>query len=126
MWNELNLEHHIRNILVEEAARPQSNHLGHSFLTAYQIAIIFADRHPDEFDAIGKDIGGRGIEAPHSLTQYFALELSRRIGDRSLTDIEGRNLSCRCQTTIEYRSRSGETVISSPKTSISMFRYVKD
>ena len=126
IWNDLNIEHHIRNILVEYGTRTQQHHFGHSFLTAYQIAIIFAERHPGEFDAIGKDIGGSGTDDSHSLTQYFASELSRRIRTQRITDIEGRYLSFVCQTSIEYRSPSGETVRASPNDRLSMFRYIQD
>ena len=126
IWNDFNIEDHIRNILIEDAEGTQPHHFGNSFLTAYQIAIIFADRHPEEFDAIGKDIGGYGTEDSHSLTQYFARELSQRIENQGLTGIEGRYLSCGCQSTIEYQSRNSETVRATPNTRLSMFRHIEN
>ena len=81
----------ISRILAVQSHDPATTILaGH--LNAYQIAIAFRDRYSQEFQKIGKPIGGKGTGQQDSLAQYIALELSRRIKDNRITNIEGRFL----------------------------------
>ena len=56
-----------------------NHHFGRPFLTPYQIAIKFQQQFPQDFQTIGKPIGGKGTGQQDSLAQYIGLELSRRI-----------------------------------------------
>jgi hypothetical protein len=59
------------------------------FLTPYQIAIKFKQHFPQDFQTIGKPIGGKRTGQQDSLAQYIALELSRRIKSGNITNIKG-------------------------------------
>ena len=67
-----------------------------------QIAIEFKIRYPEEFAKIGKPVGGKGTGQPDSVAQYFALELSRRIKNGSIKNIEGRFLHRGHLKTLQY------------------------
>jgi hypothetical protein len=56
-------------------------------MTAYQIAIEFLDRHRQVALAITPNTGGRG-EGPYALTTYLSKELSRRIRNAEIPDME--------------------------------------
>jgi len=95
-WEEMQFEDKIRSILRETqyVVRPD-HHMAPPFLTAYQIAIEFAHRFPDEFQRTGLRIGGQGLGEHNSLAQYIARELSRRIQSPNpeIRDIQGGFLS---------------------------------
>lgn len=93
IWEQYNLEERILNILDVRYSHGPDHHLGRPFLTPYQIAISFKEQYQSDFDAIGMPIGGIGIGQHTSLSQYIARELSRRINDRSISNIEGGFLS---------------------------------
>ena len=125
-WNDFHIEPRIREIL---DVRPHSegHHFGRPFLTAYQIAIAFAERHEQDLDDIGKEIGGRGTGLSHSLAQYFARELSHRLRTRRLPGIEGRFLHGAHLKTLEYRSPRGDIESSTGKAAdLSMFRLIDE
>ena len=126
IWNDYSIETRIRAILDVEPRR-EGHHFGRPFLTAYQIAILFAERHPEDFDAIGKEIGGRGAGPSQSLAQYFAHELSKRLKTGRLPGIEGRFLHGTRLKTLEYRSADGDVASSTgPASDLSMFRLSDD
>lgn len=87
-WDQLQLDAKISQILNVQSHDP-SHHFGRPFLTPYQIAIKFQEQFPEDFRTIGKPLGGKGTGQQDSLAQYFALELSKRIKNRSITNIEG-------------------------------------
>lgn len=92
-WEEMQFEERIRSILDEiQYVRPD-HHMAPPFLTAYQIAIEFACRFPDDFQTTGLPVGGQGIGEHNSLAQYIAHELSRRIQSQEIRDIQGGFLS---------------------------------
>ena len=126
IWNDFSLEQRIRDIL-DVAPHRENHHFGRPFLTAYQIAIAFAERHRDDVESIGKETGGRGTGLSHSLAQYIARELSQRIRTHRIIGIEGRFLHGMHLRTLEYRSPDGR-VESSTGTSadLSMFRLADD
>ena len=126
IWNDFSIEHRIREIL-DVAGRRENHHFGRPFLTAYQIAISFAERHRQDMDSIGKEIGGRGTGLSHSLTQYFARELSQRLRTGRITGIEGRFLHGTHLGTLQYRSPDGNIETSTgTATDLSMFRLIDD
>ena len=120
IWQRHSIEVRIREIL---ASVPRGeHHFGRPFLGAYQIAIAFAQRYPQAVDHIGKPVGGRDTGHRDSLAKYFANQLSRRILDQSLPDIEGAFLNGLFLQSLEYDNR-GETVPSSlGEANMSMFR----
>ena len=123
-WEEMHIEGSIRAILRDtEYVRPD-HHMAPPFLTAYQIAIEFAHRFPDDFQSTGLQVGGQGIGEHSSLAQYIAGELSRRIKNHEIPDIEGGFLSNRHLTGISFNNDG--TVIDSSLTDsqfdLSMFR----
>ena len=122
IWDKLSLASKIREIL-DVTSHDEGHHFGRPFLTPYQIAISFADSYPDETNSIGKPIGGKGTGQHNSLAQYFARELSTRIKNGELTDIEGRFLHRQHLKKLQYDSR-GEDIDSSSEQAydLSMFR----
>jgi hypothetical protein len=90
-WDEYNFKDRIREILRDVHYYKENHKFGRPFLTAYQIAIEFAQRYPEDFRQIGLQVGGEGIGQRNSLAQYIAGQLSRRIDD--LADFEGSFIS---------------------------------
>lgn len=92
MWDQYDMQERIRAILDVRYNDPD-HHLGRPFLTPYQIAVAFKERHRADFEAIGKEIGGTGTGHPTSFAQYIARELSTRIEGGSIQGIAGGFLS---------------------------------
>jgi len=124
-WDDFLMDDKILQILDVQSHDP-SHHFGKPFMTRYQIAIEFQRQFPDEFTAIGKPVGGRGIGQPNSLSQYIANELSKRIIDRRITNIEGRFLYRQHLHNLQY-DNNGDLIESSSMESydLSLFRLVR-
>ena len=126
-WEELDVENKLIVILREAEGHPAEHHFGTPFLTAYQIAIAFAQRHPSDIQSLGFPVGGEGIGQRNSLAQYLAKELSRRIHNGSIRNIEGRFLSNQFLEQISFHF--GEELIVSSLTNtqfpLSMFRLLE-
>ena len=88
LWQRHSIEARIHEILV--SIPRGDHHFGRPFLSAYQIAITFRQRYPQEADLIAKPVGGRDTGRHDSLTEYFANQFSQRILNDSLPGIEGR------------------------------------
>ena len=126
IWNDFSIETRIRDIL-DVPPREPGHHFGRPFLTAYQIAICFAERFPDAHALIGRQIGGRRTGSSHSLAQYLARQLSDRIRNDRVTGIEGADLHGTHLKTLEYRSPEGDVESSTGSSSeLSMFRLRDD
>lgn len=126
IWNDYLIEQRIRDILDVRPHR-ENHHFGRPFLTAYQIAISFAEQHRRDMDVIGKEIGGRGTGLSHSLAQYFARELSQRLRAGRLAGIEGRFLHGTHLRTLAYRSPDGDVESSTGTAAdLSMFRLADE
>ena len=126
IWEDFSIEARVRGIL-DVPPREPGHHFGHPFLTAYQIAIAFAERFRDDYDLIGKPIGGRGAGPSHSLAQYLARELSDRIRNGRVTGIQGADLHGTHLRTLAYRSPEGDVESSTGSSSeLSMFRLDGD
>ena len=126
-WEDLNIEVHIREIL-HEVEYYREHHFGKPFLTAYQIAIEFNRRFPDDARELGFPVGGEGIGERNSLAQYLAGQLSQRISLGALRDIEGAFISNDNLLQISLNN-GGETIISSltnTEYDLSMFRLRTD
>ena len=111
-WSELGLTDKVVQILAD--VDDGGHHFGRPYLSAYQLAIEVQDRFPDDFDAIGKPIGGSGTGQQDSLSQYLANELSKQIkAQGSAHPVEGAFLSNEHATQVSFRSTAGEDITSS-------------
>ena len=121
-WNFFQMEEKITTILASIVHEP-AHHFGRPFLTPYKIAVEFQRRYPNDFFAIGKEIGGEGTGQHQSLAQYIANQLSRRIQDGSIIIIEGRFLYR--GNRISLNSSNGQEILSSGQSSdLSIFRLI--
>jgi len=121
-WEEYNIGDRVIHILTD--VEDEGHHFGRPFLTAYQLAIEFADRYPDIAARLGKQVGGAGIGERTSLAQYLALELSKLIRDNPDYPVEGAFISNRYVRELSY-NYNNETITSSltgTQYSLSMFR----
>lgn len=57
-WNDLNMDTKISEILRVDSHYP-NHHFGRPFMTPYQIAIAFHCQFSQEFQTIGKPLGGK-------------------------------------------------------------------
>jgi hypothetical protein len=71
----------------------QSITLAPPYVSAYQLAIAFAEEYPDAAASLGYSVGGEGTGEYNSIAKYLAHELSVRIKQETLNDIEGAWLS---------------------------------
>jgi len=121
-WQDNNIENRIVDILSD--VEDEGHHFGRPFLTAYQLAIEFADRNPDIVARLGKQVGGAGTGEHTSIAQYLALELSRQIRDNPDYPVEGAFISNRYVRELSYEHN--EEMVTSSLTgtqySLSMFR----
>lgn len=123
-WEDNNLTEKLVEVLSGVAYVDPHRHFGRPFVTAYQLAILFKESFPHEFSRFGRPVGGKGVGVQFSLTSYLARQLSGRIKSGEIMDIEGRFLSNRQVTRIEF-DNDGETITSSLTDSqydLSMFR----
>jgi hypothetical protein len=114
-WQKYDLDNKITQILAEVPDSTENHHLGSAYLTAYQIAIEFAQRFPEDFSALDLPVGGAGTGQHNSLAQYFAQQLSRLIKSKEIQHIEGGFLSNLHLNDISFTS--DETLIHSSLTS---------
>ncbi len=123
-WEDLDMDAKILSILRDVPDSADGHHLVRAYLTAYQIAIEFRNRHPDDFKRIGYPLGGAGTGQRNSLSQYIAQRLSARIGSGKLPEVEGGFLSNQHLKGIHFLA--GEQEITSSLTgtgfTLSMFR----
>lgn len=126
LWDDLYMDAKILAILRAVPDSAEGHHLGRAYLTAYQIAIEFKNRYPEDFERIGYPIGGSGTGQRNSLSQYLAQQLSRRIKSGQLSEIEGGFLSNLHLKGIHFLD--GEKEITSSLTgsgyTLSMFRLI--
>ncbi len=123
-WDQLQMDTKVTQILNVQSHEP-GHHFGRPFLTPYQIAISFQQRFPQDFQTIGKPVGGKGTGQQDSLAQYIALELSKRIKDRKITNIEGRFLHRANLHSLEYEVNNQIIESSSIQAyDLSMFRLI--
>ena len=124
-WDQLRMDNKITEILDVQSHDP-GHHFGRPFLTPYQIAIRFQQLFPQDFQTIGKPVGGKGTGQHDSLAQYIALELSKRIKHSHITNIEGRFLHRENLHTLKYEA-VGQIIESSSMQAydLSMFRLLE-
>ncbi len=108
--------------ILDVQSHESNHHFGRPFLTPYQIAIEFNRLYPFDFQQIGKPVGGKNTGQQDSLAQYIALELSRRIRDKQILNIEGRFLHRQHLHTLQYDD-AGEIIESSSMKSYDLSMY---
>lgn len=122
-WDNLGIQACVEAIL---AGVPESGHHfgGRPFVTAYQIAIEFAHAYPQQFELLRKEVGGKDTGVRHSVSQYLANELSRKIQAGQIVNIEGAFLSNRHINKLSFQNapRDVESSISGNQAALSMFR----
>lgn len=125
IWEQYNLEEKILDILDVRYSHDPEHPLGRPFLTPYQIAINFKEQYQSDFDAIGMPRGGIDTGQHASFSQYIARELSRRINDGRISNIEGGFLSDNNIVELIFND-SGEKVRSSSINNfdLSIFRRI--
>jgi hypothetical protein len=125
-WEQFEMEERILSILRDVSDTTEGHQLGRAYLTAYQIAIEYKQRHPEAFEAFGLPVGGRGIGQRDSFSRYIAHQLSRLIGGGHLPLVEGGFLSNQHLKDIHFWD--GEEEITSSLTgsgfTLSMFRLM--
>src|SRR4030042_491919 len=92
-WDDLNIQASVEEILSTLPTFEPDHHFGLPFITAYQLAIEFAQRYPREFGQLDLPIGGKDTGQYYSLAQYLARELSGKIKSGQISNIEGRFIS---------------------------------
>lgn len=102
-WQSLGVADKVREILSTAQAHDPNHHLNPPFLSPYQIAIEFDQRHPEESQALNKEIGGKGTGEQTSLAQYLARQLSQICKDSPNGDIEGAFLWREHLKTLQYQ-----------------------
>ncbi len=122
MWSST-VENNIREILGGVYYRPnRHHHLGRPFLTAYQLAIEYDRRFPELCEQLGFPVGGSGSGVHQSLSQWLARNLSQRIDNGEIEDIEGGFLSDLHVACIAFDGSDG--IIHPSVRDISTFRLV--
>ena len=123
-WDRHDLDRKVTEVLAD-VPPGQNDHLGRPFLTAYQLAILFKERFPNVFQQFGYPLGGEGVGEHTSFAQYLAKQLSGKVKDETLPNVEGGFLSNERVVRIEF-TNAGQPVVS-PLTGggspLSMFRY---
>ena len=125
-WETCGLEEKIVVLLAEVSYYEPDHHFGLPFLTAYQLAILFKERYPEEFKRFGHPVGGKGSGVQFSLSNYLARQPSGKIKNGEIDDIEGGFLSNRQLQRIDFND-GASTVTSSLTESqydLSMYRYI--
>ena len=88
-WDRHSMEDKVVQVLSGITYHDPNHHFGHPFLTAYQLAILIKERFPDTFLSFGHPIGGKDSGVSYSFTSYLAGQLSERIRDGTITNVEG-------------------------------------
>lgn len=123
-WQQHNLEGRVISILEEVPDAAKEHHLGRPYLTAYQIAIEFAHRHPEIVAELGHLVGGVGTGEHYSLSSYMARRLSDVVKVNPNGRIEGGFLS-NLHLQDVFFDHQGETIqssLTSTQFTLSMFR----
>ena len=126
VWDANCLESKMVQILRD--LKYDGHHLGRSFATGYQLAILFKKTFREDFDRLDYPVGGKGIGREFTLASYLARELSQRIGRHEITNVEGGFLSNERLRNLEFDD-AGESVVSSltgSEDDVAIFRYKDD
>jgi len=124
IWDRFGMNEKISHSLDVQSHEP-GHHFGRPFMTPYQIALRFDELYHQDVREIGKPIGGKGTGQYDSLAQYIADQLSKRIADERVTNVEGKFLYRKYLTTLQYDS--GDVEASTGQSyDLSMFRLKEE
>jgi hypothetical protein len=123
-WEDLYMVKKITEILESYRYDEPEKTGGHPYVTAYQIAFDFAEKHPDDVRTIGFPIGGKGTGERNSLAQYIAGELSRGISAKRISHIERAFLHTHHISNLSFRYGDDVVEASTPESQyhFSMYR----
>lgn len=126
-WDKLKMEERIQVILDKQVYPKLSHHLERPFLSAYQIAIEYAQLYPTDFNSFNLQVGGKGIGRHSSFSQYIGRELSRRLKEHTLPYVQGGFFSNTHLANIEFSSIDGPIHSSATESQypVSIFRSTK-
>ncbi|AUS07895.1 hypothetical protein C1X05_03005 [Laceyella sacchari] len=120
-WDQWEMEAKIREVLqAVENDRGESHHFGRPLFTAYQIAIAIGKRYPGFLEETGMEIGGEGSES--SLARYIAQQLSMKIKEGAIEDMEGFLLAADHVKEIDFIDPSRAEFEANVTNDISLFR----
>ena len=102
----------IRRILESCPEYEDGHHLDRPFMSAYQIAIRFAEEYPNHRLVHGLPLGGEGTGTNQSLAQHIARFLSRAIRDGTAGGIEGGFISHADIEEFSFRHQDGPVRVS--------------
>lgn len=88
-WQEYSLQDKVVQILAAVPPYKADHHFGRPYLSAYQIAIKLRQEFWEEIAQMGRPIGGAGSGEPSPLAWYIADQLSKRISQHEITNIQG-------------------------------------
>ena len=115
MGHHLDIDH-LRRVLVNCPEYEAGHHLGRPFMSAYQIAIRFAEAYPDNALVRTRPLGGEGTGSAQSLAQQIARFLSQAIARGTAGDIEGGFISHACVDDFCFRHQDRQVRVSGLRT----------
>ena len=123
-WEELQIETKIKDILETIEGESEEHHLGTPYLTAYQIAMEYAEQYPEDLERMEYEVGGKDTGVHYSFSQYIANQLSTRIKKEDITYIEGSFISNKFVSNFIFDSEKFhlESSAIGDRAKISMFR----
>lgn len=126
-WGNLSIQSKLERLLASFFREQRPHHLGIPFLSAYQLAILYAQEYPDDLQQLDLTVGGKDTGEWISLAKYLARELSARIKTGGISTIEGALLSNRQVKELVFNNDDEilRSSITGRNASISMFRLKK-
>ena len=121
LWDDREMELRVRRALRTVPRAPEGHPFGEPYVTAYQLAIAVERETPGTAEGLGKEVGGVGTGEHHSLTQYLANMLSRKLRDDPGYFVEGAFLSNEDVRVLGYDGDVESSLTGTPYL-LSMFR----
>lgn len=112
IWDRYDIGTKVEFLLSEVEYYRPCHHLGSPYGTPYQLAIMFKERFPEDFECIGLPVGGAGTGERRSLAQYLAGQLSRKMAKGDLPNIEGGFLSNIRLRNLSFNDSDGTIIMS--------------
>ena len=125
IWDTYQLGQKIVEVLGCIEYEVPDHHFGRPFVTAYQLAVLFKERFPEDFEKLRFPIGGKNSGVQFSLASYLGRQLSGKIKSGELAeDVEGCFLSNRKLRPIEVVADAATITssLSGSNSGVSMFR----
>lgn len=120
-WQEHDLDTLMVRALRDHRGPRMGHHLGNfAFATGYQLALWLDENHPKITALKPWPLGGSG--SPNTWAQYLAGELSRRISQHELPEVEGGFLSDLKIPQITFRGRERSINDAEVSTPLAVFR----